>query len=1075
MPAEEAPSPDTPKPRRRWKRWVFGLLLVLAGFLIWANGPGIRWGVKKVIVQQLEAQKLSGSFQVKGTALTGLAIHKLSLTGESKIQSVESNLLKIDWSLSSLLKKELEAITLDKLHLVIDPKAPALPPEEEDPEEDEKAKKSLSETLNLVRGFLQPAQISITDLNVVVKETTTVSLASLTHLANTTDYLIADLRTVDHLDRPIHNPASTLTWTEQGFTLDQLTLLPRLSLQNLVFHPEKSAAAEILIADQKLSLTSDLAKAHRITLDSPTLSIPAIVELVKPGLQADGTITALEIDTAKGLVNIQGRDLQWEDQKLASLSIETRAPDLLSPYDKPIEIKVALADQLDLTGTITPAKELLDSQADLAFTLRDPRIPTITGELAYDSREARVLASALDGLRVNARYFVDSSTYEAEAISALKDASQLHEKLTGPLDFTLTAKGAVKEATHSGNLKLTRLQLNQSGLPDATTSGTVTYDWPKNVTVQNLTMTSPEGQIKANLAWQDDLLTISQLDLIESGTKLLSATAKLPAPLDTKSLDDLLNSTAPISLIIKSQPLTFKKLSSFAPIPPELSGIIQADLSLSGSLAKPALNGFATLDDFRTSAQPDLPPVDLNLNFKTENQKLLLTAKATEPGGPLINLDGALPFLPRAWIDRKTNPNDSPIELRASSPELDLRRVQPFVPVIQKITGTLKLDVLMSGTISDPQYSGSAKARIAKMRLAKSPISDFRDTNFDATFLGKIVTIQPSSISASGGTAKVNGTIDLAGTEPLFNINLNGRHILLHRTPDYTFRGNTALNLRGPLSKANISGSLQITESLFYKDLEILPFGVPRTTDIPQPNLPSFSVKPAPKNAKKSSSGVMDWGLNIDVTTADPILIRGNLARGEISGKVKVTGTIGSPKTSGTIASKDLVADLPFSNLQVQTGIITLRPDSLTNPLINLRGSSTVGQYTVQVYLTGPVQNPTLILTSDPPLPEPEIMLLLATGSASAELEDRQVASQKALQYLVEGFRRRNRGRDKTVLQRLLKNSDQIELSLGDTNQFSGRKFSSASLEIDDQWDFTTQIDEQGQTRALVVFSFHFK
>ena len=102
-------------------------------------------------------------------------------------------------------------------------------------------------------------------------------------------------------------------------------------------------------------------------------------------------------------------------------------------------------------------------------------------------------------------------------------------------------------------------------------------------------------------------------------------------------------------------------------------------------------------------------------------------------------------------------------------------------------------------------------------------------------------------------------------------------------------------------------------------------------------------------------------------------------------------------------------------------------------------------------------------------------MLLLATGSASAELEDRQVASQKALQYLLEGLRRRNRGKDKSVFQRLLKNSDQIELSLGDTNQFSGRKYSSATLEIDDQWDFTTQINDQGQTRALVVFSVRLK
>ena len=1080
MPPAEKKPPETPKPRRRWKRRVFGFLVVVALLLIWANGPGIRWGVKKVILQQLAAQKLTGSFEVTGSALSGLAIHNISLTGESQIQSVQANLLRLDWSLSSLLKKEAEALTLDSLHLVIDPSAPALPISSEEDSGSTNEPTPLSGTLNLIRGFIQPAEITITDLKVDVIDTTSVSLASFSHTSGSTHYLISDLRTKDHLNRLIHNPKSILTWNSDGFALDQLTLLPQLAIRDLIFHPEQKASANLLIGESKLTLTSDLENSHRLTLASPTLSIATVARLVDPKLLAAGTITALEIDTSKGLVNLQGSDLQWEEQKLASASIEAHARDLLSPYDQAIDIKVTLADQLALNGTVTPNKELLDSTADLSFTLTYPDIPTVTGEVAYDSREARLIANTLDDLIVTGRYLVDSSTYQAEAISKIKDAGTLEKSLAGPLDFTLTAKGDVENATHSGTLNLTRLQLNQDGLPDATTSGVIQYDWPKEVTIRDLKMTSPEGQLHGNLSWQNDILTISRLDLIENGTRLLSATGQLPASLEIKTLDDFIDSPESVSLEIKSQPLTLKKLSSFVPIPEELSGIVQADLSLSGTLANPSLNGFTTLDDFRSSFDPDLPPVDISLKFKTENQKLLLTAGATEPGGPLLNVDGKLPFLPRAWIDREKDPNNGKLEIRAYSPELDLRRAQPFVPAINSITGNLKLDVIVTGTIANPKYAGSAKARISKMRIQDSPISTFRDTSFDVTFLGKVATIQPSTINAAGGSAKISGTVNLEGNEPVFDINLNGRYLLLHRSADYTFRGHTNLDLRGPLSAATLSGKVELTESLFYKDIEILPFGVPRTTDIPKPNLPSFSRAPTPSAPdEKKSSGVMDWRLDIRVSTLDAILIRGNLARGDITGNVRVYGTIGAPKTAGTLTSKDLEADLPFSNLQVQTAIVTLRPDSLTNPLVNLRGSSTVGQYTIQVYLTGPVQNPNLILTSNPPLPESEIMLLLATGSASDQLEDRQVASQKALQYLLEGIRRRNGDKDKTVLQRILKNSSQIELSLGDTSQFSGRKYSSATLEIQDKeglkWDFTTQIDQQGESRALVIFSVRFR
>ena len=125
--------------------------------------------------------------------------------------------------------------------------------------------------------------------------------------------------------------------------------------------------------------------------------------------------------------------------------------------------------------------------------------------------------------------------------------------------------------------------------------------------------------------------------------------------------------------------------------------------------------------------------------------------------------------------------------------------------------------------------------------------------------------------------------------------------------------------------------------------------------------------------------------------------------------------------------------------------------------------------------MSGTIQNPKLVLTSDPPLPENEIMLLLATGSVSSQLANQEVASQKALQYLFETLRRRNGEKDKSILQRFLKNSGQIKVSLGETNQYSGQNFSSATLNLDDRWDFTTQIDEQGQTRAFLVFSVRFK
>lgn len=1075
MPASSPPPELPPRKRRRWRRRLLILTLLFTAILVWANGPGLRWILDLVIRQQLEAQQLTGTFEVKGTALSGVSLHGIALSGSGIIQRAESDLIAIDWSLPSLFKKEIESLTLTRLRLTI---ASATDPTHEaaDPIPDPDGM-SLAEILELVRGILHNAEISLTDLRLDLDRVAPLTLASLTHQAGEDSYFIRDFKTRDHLDQPIHNPATTVTWNEEGFRADLITVRPGLTLTDLLLNPSDRASAVVDLSGFQFTLASDLETSHQITLRSPGLPITALTELANPGLPVEGFLETFTIDSSRGLVDLQVTDLKWKEHHLKKASLRAQTPDLLSPFDQPVELALTLDQLFVLNGTLVPNRTPLDSSANLTFTVNWPEVPSVKGEMAFDSREVRLLAEGLDTLRLTARYQVDSQTYQAEALARIKESSTITAPLSGPLNFSAQAKGDLNSGTHTGSFDLTELKLRQPEFPEASSSATVSWNWPKRISVDNLSLTSPEGLVKTSLDWQDDTLTIPRFELSKDEQSLLALTASLPAPLDFKSIEDLLNSERPASLRITSIPLSFKTIATLVPLPEGLAGIFQADLTLGGSLARPTLDGFATLDDFRLDTAEGLPPVDLDLELKTDHDVLSLTAEAREPAGPLFEVSGSLPFRPRAWLDGKADPTQTKVSLTAKTPEIDLKRFQFLVPAITQVDGTASLDLMVSGTLANPDLKGSARADLKRMRLENSPISNFRNSNLRAKFIENRIIVEPSTINASGGTASVSGSINLAPAEPVFDLDIIGKHLPLYRNPEFSFRGHPKLKLTGTLAKATISGTLEIAESLIYKDVEILPFGVSRTSEIPQPNLPTFVPQEVGTRESRamSDSGPMNWDLDLQISTLDPVLIRGNLAKGQITGTIKVGGTLGHPTTSGTLTTQDLVADLPFSELAVQTGVVTLRPESLTNPLINLRGSSKVGQYTIQIYLSGPVQDPKLILTSDPPMPESEIMLLLATGSASDQLANQQLASQKALQYLFEGLRRRNRDKDKSFLQRLIKNSNQIKLSLGDTNRFSGRRFSSATLEIADQWDFTTQIDDQGQTRALVIFSVRIR
>ncbi|MGE9267949.1 MAG: translocation/assembly module TamB domain-containing protein, partial [Verrucomicrobiales bacterium] len=386
-------------------------------------------------------------------------------------------------------------------------------------------------------------------------------------------------------------------------------------------------------------------------------------------------------------------------------------------------------------------------------------------------------------------------------------------------------------------------------------------------------------------------------------------------------------------------------------------------------------------------------------------------------------------------------------------------------------TGFAEIDLKVRGTLKEPDWNGAATLRIDNARLSAGPISDFRDSTIRADFNRQKVTFGPTTLKAAGGEFKLSGDIALA-EEPTFDLRLVAQNALLWRNEMFSLRSDANLSFTGPLSATRLSGELALVESLVYKDIEILPTKLDNN-GTPAASLPSFDT-----GGPFSTGLAPPWGdcqLDVRLRTKDPILVRGNIARGQITGDTRIGGTLAVPRASGKVTVEELTASLPFSKLTISRGTITLRPEALTDPFINLRGTSRIDPYDLQLYLSGSVSNPQTSFSSSPPLPEHEIMTLIATGSTTSDLEDQSLASQKALQYLIEGLRRRYADPDSNnPFQRLLRNADQIELNLGESDLLSGRRFTSASVELTERIGFTAAMDDKG-SRGTFSYSFRFK
>lgn len=189
---------------------------------------------------------------------------------------------------------------------------------------------------------------------------------------------------------------------------------------------------------------------------------------------------------------------------------------------------------------------------------------------------------------------------------------------------------------------------------------------------------------------------------------------------------------------------------------------------------------------------------------------------------------------------------------------------------------------------------------------------------------------------------------------------------------------------------------------------------------------------------------------------------------------IKVGGTIGNPAPDGVVKIKDGVAVLPFSTLKVADGTVRFTPETGFDPILEIRGQAEPRPYRVDVYVHGRLSSPQLVLTSNPPLPENEIMTLLATGTTTAGLENTQAASSRALQLLLEELRR-GRLPFARQLRPVFKVLDRVDFNLAEADPYDSDQFTTATIALSDKWYISAGMGSEGDTRLLGIWRLSFR
>ncbi len=526
-------------------------------------------------------------------------------------------------------------------------------------------------------------------------------------------------------------------------------------------------------------------------------------------------------------------------------------------------------------------------------------------------------------------------------------------------------------------------------------------------------------------------------------------------------------SSGKVSAIMQSENLDLKRVFDDLGFDAKTSGVVNAKLDADGTIGDLNARLDLQVHDLRNEYWPKMEPATFSLNAQTVHDRLVFSGKLEQARLQPVEINASMPLDIPKIVAARTLPDDTPITAKAHVPRTSVNFVRQFVPELAQLDGELGMDVDVTGTIGNPVLSGAGDVTVNVARFTNATIPSVGGFTARITFRGNEVTLDRFGGDVAGGPFTMSGRVTFPKLiAPTVDLRFRAQSLLIARNDTLTIRADADIGVTGPLAAATVSGNVALTNSKFLKNIDLIPIGLPGR---PAPQAPAerpelFSL-PAPP--------LRDWKFDVAIKTKDPVLIRGNLATGQATTDLKLTGTGLRPALQGIVQLEDVEATLPFSRLNVTRGLLTFTQDDPMNPRIDLQGTSVIRDYTVRVYVYGTLLSPEAIFTSEPPLAQEEIISLIATGATRRELSTGNVLAGRAAMLLVQQLYRKIVKKGEPTESNTVFNK--LDLDLGTIDPRTGQQQATVRFKINDNFVLTGDVGVHGDFRGKVKYLIRFR
>jgi translocation and assembly module TamB len=296
----------------------------------------------------------------------------------------------------------------------------------------------------------------------------------------------------------------------------------------------------------------------------------------------------------------------------------------------------------------------------------------------------------------------------------------------------------------------------------------------------------------------------------------------------------------------------------------------------------------------------------------------------------------------------------------------------------RRARGDVAFDGRIGGTLAAPAPSGT-------LRLARGELRDdtvgFRlhDLSGTARLDGNRMVLDLAG-RAGSGSVSLGGTVQLAEA-PVLDLRLVARNARPVVSDLVTATSDADLLLRG-----TYGGDLLASGRIALGRVEIrIPERMPARLPVLKVRVRGAKPQPAPPPPPPIA-------LDVLVEAPGGVFVRGRGLEAELAGRVATRGTMAEPRPEGALTLRRGSFNLLGTALTLTEGRVGMDTAAPLDPAIDFAASTRTSTTNATVRVTGRASSPEIRLTSEPELPQDEILAQLLLGRPVAQLNALQLA-----------------------------------------------------------------------------------